>query len=151
MRPAALIIDDDPALLARMSAAFRAAGFRTRSAESGRIGATLARVYAPDVVVTDILMPDQEGIATIIELKALVRPPRIIAISGGGQLAREVVLSWALHLGADAVLPKPFPMESLVALARGLLKGAPANTPSSDPSVPTQTEPFVEKELCASC
>jgi DNA-binding response OmpR family regulator len=147
MRPSALVIDDDPRLLAQMCAAFEAAGFRTLSAESGRIGAALARVTAPDIVVTDILMPDQEGIATIVELKQAPQPPRIIAISGGGQLAREVVLGWARHLGAEAVLPKPFPTESLVALARHLLQGRPANAEAD----PIDTEEFVEKDLCASC
>ena len=148
MRPTALVIDDDPRLLEQMCAALHAAGFRTLSAESGRVGAAVARVTAPDIVVTDILMPDQEGIATIVQLKAMPRPPRIIAISGGGQLAREVVLGWARHLGAEAVLPKPFPTASLVTLAQHLLQGAPAN---AQPDDPIETEECAEKDLCVSC
>ena len=151
MRPTALVIDDDPSLLAQMSAALQAAGFHTLSAESGRVGASVARAIVPDIVVTDILMPDQEGIATIMQLKAMPRPPQVIAISGGGQLAREVVLGWARHLGAEAVLPKPFAPESLVALAKQLLQGAPANAPQDDQSDPIETKALVENELCVSC
>jgi DNA-binding response OmpR family regulator len=146
MRPTALLIDDDAGLLAQLSAAFQAAGFRTFSAGSGRIGAQLAAAAAPDIVITDILMPDQEGIATIIQLKAMPRPPKVVAISGGGQLAREVVLNWASHLGADVVLPKPFPAERLVDAAKRLLEGPAANTGAADP---VETHQTVEQELCA--
>ena len=147
MRPTVLVIDDDRALLAKMSAAFHAGGFRTLCAETGRIGSELARSSAPDVVVTDILMPDQEGIATIIQLKALPRPPKVIAISGGGRLASSVVLNWASHLGADAALPKPFPVEGLVKLAKRLLPGPVANAPQLDDIA---INAFLENERCAS-
>jgi|KBSSwiStaDraftv2_1062776.scaffolds.fasta_scaffold26009_3 DNA-binding response OmpR family regulator len=147
MRPTALVVDDDPVMLAQMSAAFHAAGFRTLSAENGRIGVQLARAAAPDVVATDILMPEQEGVATILQLKALPRPPQIIAISGGGRLASGVVLDWACHLGADAALPKPFAMSKLVELAKRLLPGPVANAP---PPTADQPKEFVERELCVS-
>ena len=147
MRPTVLVIDDDLALLAQMSAAFDAAGFRTFAAANGRTGAQLARSASPDVVVTDILMPDQEGIATIIELKAMPRPPKVIAISGGGRLASSVVLNWAGHLGAEATAAKPFPIQDLVELTKRLLSGPVANTPQSDDIA---INDLVEIERCAS-
>jgi len=72
-------------------------------------------------VVTDIVMPDQDGIATILDLKREARPPKLIAISGGGQYGRTCYLEWATHLGADEVLRKPFRMSALVEAASRLL------------------------------
>ena len=116
-----LIIDDDPDLLAMMVAAFEGCGFETHSAANGYLGVKLFEAIDPDLVVTDIVMPEKEGIATIIELKRADKAPLVIAISGGGRFGGPSFLTWATHLGADAVIPKPFRMSTLVAKARELL------------------------------
>ena len=116
-----LLIDDDPALLWLMGQAFAAAGYATRSAENGRKGVGLIDAYQPDLVVTDIVMPEMEGIAAILEIRRKPRPPKIIAISGAGPGGRRNYLKWAKHLGADEVLAKPFRMSQIVALSTRLI------------------------------
>jgi CheY-like chemotaxis protein len=80
-----LIIDDDPALPRLMSMAFEAAGYSTVSADNGRNGIRMASAHGPDLVVTDIVMPDIEGIGAIRAIKQAVRLPKVIAISGAGR------------------------------------------------------------------
>lgn len=116
-----LLIDDDAALLGLMAQAFTAAGYMTRTAENGRKGLLALDSYKPDLVVTDIVMPEMEGIGAILQIKRRPRPPKIIAISGAGPGGRRDYLSWARHLGADEVLAKPFRMAQLLALASRLL------------------------------
>jgi DNA-binding response OmpR family regulator len=116
-----LLIDDDAALLGLMAQAFTAAGYMTRTAENGRKGLLALDSYQPDLVVTDIVMPEMEGIGAILQIKRRPRPPKIIAISGAGPGGRRDYLSWAKHLGADEVLAKPFRMSQLLALADRIL------------------------------
>nr|MEA2797594.1 two-component system, response regulator, stage 0 sporulation protein [Phenylobacterium sp.] len=116
-----LLIDDDPALLWLMGQAFQAAGYKTLSAENGRQGLRLLDAYKPDLVVTDIVMPEMEGIGAIMQIRRKASPPKIIAISGAGPGGRRNYLSWAKHLGADAVLAKPFRMSQIVALSDRLI------------------------------
>ncbi|HZZ34012.1 MAG TPA: response regulator [Phenylobacterium sp.] len=116
-----LLIDDDAALLGLMAHAFTAAGYMTHTAENGRKGLFALDRYKPDLVVTDIVMPEIEGIGAILQIKRRPRPPKIIAISGAGPGGRRDYLSWARHLGADEVLAKPFRTSQLLALADRLL------------------------------
>jgi len=112
-----LLIDDDTALLGLMAHAFAAAGYTTLTAENGRKGLGLLDAYQPDLVVTDIVMPEMEGIGAILQIRRKPSPPKIIAISGAGPGGRRDYLSWAKHLGADEVLAKPFRMSQIVALS----------------------------------
>ena len=98
----------------------------------GRSGVKLFDAEPAHLVVTDIVMPNQEGIETILQLKRRERPPQVIAISGGGRLGGQDFLLWAKHLGADAVLPKPFRTSQLIEVARDLLESRtsrPAEAP----------------------
>lgn len=67
-----------------------------------------------DMVITDILMPEQDGIGLIVELKKLKPELCIIAISGGGKIGPSNYLDIARTLGADAVFPKPFNVNHLI-------------------------------------
>src|SRR5258708_10331237 len=110
-----LLIDDDAALLELMAHAFAAAGYTILTAENGRKGLAAVDAFKPDLVVTDIVMPEMEGIGAILQIRRKPRPPKIIAISGAGPGGRRDYLSWAKHLGADEVLAKPFRMSQIVA------------------------------------
>jgi DNA-binding response OmpR family regulator len=121
-----LLIDDDADLLLTLSAAFRARGYATLTAGDGRAAMKLLEPTPPHLVVTDILMPDQEGIATIMALRKRPRPPKIIAMSGGGRIGGSNLLEWALNLGADAALAKPFAPSALVRAAAALLRESEA-------------------------
>src|SRR5450755_366392 len=116
-----LLIDDDAALLGLMAHAFAAAGYTILTAENGRKGLNLVDSYKPDLVVTDIVMPEMEGIGAILQIRRKPKPPKIIAISGAGPGGRRDYLSWAKHLGADEVLAKPFRMSQIVALSNRLI------------------------------
>ena len=116
-----LLIDDDPALLDLMAQAFSQAGYTTLTAENGRKGLGLIDAYQPDLVVTDIVMPEMEGIGAILQIKRKPQPPLIIAISGAGPGGRRDYLSWARHLGADEVLAKPFRMSQMLAVSDRLI------------------------------
>ena len=124
-----LIIDDDAALRQLMSMAFQAAGFQTADADNGRAGIYMAGAYKPDLVVTDIVMPDIEGIGAIRAIKQGLRPPKVIAISGAGRTRGADYLSWALHLGADEVLAKPFRMSELMKISKSVIARPNAHTP----------------------
>lgn len=126
-----LIIDDDAALLRLMSMAFEAAGYQTAAADNGRCGLRMAGAYKPDLVVTDIVMPDIEGIGCIRAIKQGARPPKVIAISGAGRARGADYLSWARHLGADQVLAKPFRMSELMKMSQAVISDAPATADTS--------------------
>jgi CheY-like chemotaxis protein len=116
-----LLIDDDAALLSLMAMAFTAAGYTTRTAENGLKGLRMLDAFAPDLVITDIVMPEMEGIGAILQIRRRPCPPKSIAISGAGPGGRRDYLSWARHLGADEVLAKPFRTSQLVSLANRLI------------------------------
>lgn len=117
-----LVVDDDPDLLKLITAAFARAGFKAYSARNGRLAVQLLRALKPDLMVTDIVMPEKEGIATIIEARVAAPDTAVIAISGGGAYGRTGnFLQWAEELGADEVMAKPFPMAKLLAAAGAVL------------------------------
>ncbi|WP_293675744.1 response regulator transcription factor [uncultured Phenylobacterium sp.] len=122
-----LIIDDDVALLRLMSMAFQRAGFTTVAADNGRAGIRMAGAHRPDLVVTDIVMPDMEGIGAIRAIKGAKRPPKVIAISGAGRGRGTDYLTWAKHLGADEVLAKPFRMSELLKISQSVIASKPAS------------------------
>jgi len=121
VRGRVLLIDDDVALLGLMAHAFAAKGYTVLTAENGRKGLRALDDYAADLVVTDIVMPEMEGIGAILQIRRRPKPPKIVAISGAGPGGRRDYLSWAKHLGADEVLAKPFRMSQILALADQLI------------------------------
>jgi CheY-like chemotaxis protein len=126
--PTVLVVEDDPKLLELMTGAFQRAGFTTHGAENGRRAIRMLDEVRPDLLVTDIVMPEMEGIATMMGVRARRPGVGIIAISGGGAYGRgETYLGWAGQLGADEVLPKPFRMSALLAAARAVLAGRDTN------------------------
>ena len=120
-----LLIDDDAALLTLMKSAFTSAGYTVEAADNGRKGLKALETYQPDLVVTDIVMPEMEGIGTIMAIKKKPRAPKVIAISGVGRLRDNDYLKWASHLGADEVLAKPFRMSELLRLSRRVIETQP--------------------------
>jgi len=81
-----LVIDDNPAVLATLIYLLEEADYHVVSAENGRAGARIYRRQHPDLVVADIIMPEQGGLDTIREIKQLCPEAKIIAISGGARV-----------------------------------------------------------------
>ena len=72
----------------------------------------------PDIVITDIIMPDKDGIEVILHLKKNYKKVRIIAISGGGRINAKDHLEIAGQLGVDATLTKPFSHEDIIRIIK---------------------------------
>lgn len=117
-----LIIDDDPALRGTMRKILARAGHDITEAEDGDAGLRQVAAEAPDLVVTDLLMPEKEGIETIQELTERFPDIRILAVSGaGGSEDEEGPLMDAKLFGAHEVLPKPFSVQDLLDAVERLL------------------------------
>ena len=113
-----LVIDDIDYLRETISEILRRGGYDTVQAANWRAGLAMFKEYAPDLVVTDILMPELEGLDTIRSLKTMSPDLPIIAISGSTDSPH---LQTALELGATETLRKPFKQEELLtAVSRNL-------------------------------
>lgn len=98
------------------------AGYDVLEAANGRDGRRIAAATPVDLLVTDIIMPGEEGIETILHLRKSQPGLRIIAISGGGRLRKEGYLDLASACGAHRVLGKPFDIDVFLALVEEVLR-----------------------------
>ncbi|HYD67908.1 response regulator [Azospirillum sp.] len=103
-----LVIDDDDMVRTMLLRTLTRGGHTAVGARDGIEGVARFRESPADLVITDIFMPNQEGLATIMELRRSFPAIRIIAISGGGARASLDVLPVAEALGAQKTLRKPF-------------------------------------------
>ncbi|MFN4354250.1 response regulator [Parvibaculum sp.] len=110
-----LVIDDDPLIRQTIRFALEEAGFCVDEAESGVDGCLAVTDGNFDLMITDILMPDKDGIETIIEVKRTQPDLRILAMSGGGKIDGGEFLNLARRLGVNDTISKPFQIVSLLA------------------------------------
>jgi DNA-binding response OmpR family regulator len=115
-----LIIDDDAELRTSIEEVLRVAGHDVIGAGDGVQGVALYRERRPDLVITDIFMPEQDGLGVILEL-ANEGGVKVIAMSGGGQRREYSVLADARQFGALRLLQKPFGRDELLATVNGVL------------------------------
>jgi DNA-binding response OmpR family regulator len=108
-----LLIDDDDQCRGMLRQALRREGYEVVEARDGKEGLIRFRTAAIDLVITDVLMPEQEGLQTIRELRAECPAIKIIAISGGGARGTLNFLKTAVLIGAQCTLRKPFDLEEL--------------------------------------
>jgi len=116
-----LIIDDDIQILKMLRKTLEREGYEVVDATDGNKGLKLYRKDPADLVITDIVMPEKEGIETIIDLRREFPEAKIIAMSGGGQIEAESYLSMAKRLGAQRTLTKPFQNEELLEAIEALV------------------------------
>src|SRR5438105_10150673 len=126
--PRILVIDDESLLRSTVVTILTRAGFSVEEAPDGQAGIAMFHKSPPDVVITDIFMPNRDGIETIKELKHSSPRTKIIAMTGGGNLLMMEMASAAKLLGADHVLEKPFEGESLLAAINAVLGSPPPPT-----------------------
>ena len=103
-----LVIDDDPQVRKAIGRILDRNGHTVVMAKDGRYGLELFESEQPDLVITDIIMPEREGIETIRAIQNIRPGAKIIAISGGGRTGNVDVLMMAAKLGAHEVIAKPF-------------------------------------------
>lgn len=117
-----LVIDDDFQFNQMVCMLLRHSGHNVIQASNGDEGIKLFALEHPELVITDLYMPEKEGLETIIELRKLDKNVRILAISGGSpHLDASDMFAVAKEFGADAVLRKPFDAEALSDMVNGLL------------------------------
>lgn len=115
-----LVIDDNADVRVTMQLGLEAAGFEVALAADGRRGMEMLRQAGADVVVTDILMPEQDGIETLVKLREEFPRVRVIAISGAVSSTGFDYLAVPRELGATRVLRKPFDVQELIDILRQL-------------------------------
>jgi len=116
-----LIIDDEAQVRQLLKSLLSRVGYVIDMAGDGREGMRLFRQKGHSLVITDLIMPEKEGIETIAELRREPKIPKIIAVSGGGRASSEGYLLIAKRLGADATLRKPIPLNLLLSTVRELI------------------------------
>jgi CheY-like chemotaxis protein len=111
-----LIVEDTQLMRESLVDVLSAAGHEIVTADNGLIAVEyVAAGRQFDIIVTDIIMPEMDGIQTILELQTMLPEARIIAISGGSaRLDKSQGLETASRLGAVAVLEKPFEVDALL-------------------------------------
>jgi DNA-binding response OmpR family regulator len=116
-----LVIDDDLDLRAILKEALEGEGYIVSVAPDGEQGIALQRKQPAALLITDIFMPNKEGIETIWEFRGEFPNVPIIAMSGGGRLKRQTSLFTAKALGAAIILRKPFKIGDLLRLVAAVL------------------------------
>jgi two-component system response regulator (stage 0 sporulation protein F) len=111
-----LIIDDEEIIRALLRSVLEAAGYEVTEAANGRIGLELYRQNPRDLVITDILMPELNGLDMLLELTREFLRAKVIAISGAGE--EKNVLDVAKLLGARQTFQKPFSVSKLLGAVR---------------------------------
>lgn len=129
--PRILVIDDEEPIRATLRKALTRLGHTVIEAANGKEGLRKFALHGADLVITDLMMPEMEGLEVLMSLKAQYPDVKVIAISGGGRLGSSDNLRMAKHLGASRVIPKPMSLAELTQAVDELL-------PVIEPAQPSQ-------------
>lgn len=121
--PRVLVVDDDPAIRESLARELRFAGYEVRTAADGTEAERLSLAETPDVVLTDLAMPVQDGMALIAALRSWSKVPVIVLSVRGGEFDKVR----ALDAGADDYVTKPFSIGELLARVRAQLRRSTAD------------------------
>jgi DNA-binding NtrC family response regulator len=114
-----LLVDDDESIRALYSKALASVGFDVKTAQNGREAFRCVGEYAPELIILDLVMPEQEGIETLLQLQSSYPKIPVLAISGA--LGANEYLSVADLLGASQTLQKPIKPDQLLTTVRSML------------------------------
>jgi DNA-binding response OmpR family regulator len=137
-----LLIEDDSLFRSMLREALTRVGHEVTEAENGGVGLRTFAKGSFDLVLTDLVMPEVEGIETIVKLRKQCPNIRIIAMSGGGRGSAYDYLHIAQQIGANRVLMKPFSTEDLRETVRTLTctnSDTTGKNPSQSSSTPAAT------------
>ena len=109
-----LVIDDDAQIREVLKQSLERVGYETLVAADGKAALKLNHATPVDLIITDIIMPEMEGLETIMEFRRCFPSVRVIAISGGGRIGPFEYLKLAEMLGAQKTIEKPFELRELV-------------------------------------
>jgi CheY-like chemotaxis protein len=119
-----LLVDDDDSFRKMLRKTLVKMGFEVAEAHNGSEALKVFGQNSPDLVLTDIVMPEKEGLETINALRRIQAGVKIIAMSGGGRGNAMDYLNVAKMLGADRVLSKPFSNDEIATALDELLGNA---------------------------
>lgn len=119
-----LVVDDEDVVRMTIAQILTRAGYQVAMASNGKEGLAMLAKTSFDLVVTDVIMPEKDGVETTIEVRHRFPKTRILVISGGGRIHNLDFLEHAARVGADAILRKPFSRTELLdAVTEALGKG----------------------------
>ena len=123
-----LVVEDDAAMRRVLVETLQRTGHVVTSAVNGVEARALLARSAFDLVLTDLIMPDVEGLQLLRDIRRMSAPPKTIAMSGGGRGSAADYLAIASGMGASATLMKPFTQRAIVELIGQVLGTAAAGT-----------------------
>ena len=126
-----LIVDDDPNICDMLKFYFENEGFKVKTANDGMDGVNYFKIYEPDIVLLDIMMPKKDGWQVCREIREISSKP-VIMITAKGEVFDKVL---GLELGADDFIVKPFDMKELSARIKAVLRRYNAHTNTNDEEV----------------
>jgi CheY-like chemotaxis protein len=117
-----IVIDDEESIRVLVRKILERAGHSVEVASNGNIGLDIQRKNPADLIITDLFMPEKEGMETIIELHRDFPRVKIVAMSGGDRKGNMDFLGMTEKLGAHRILKKPFTLNDVVEVVDSLLK-----------------------------
>jgi len=116
-----LVIDDDKQIREMLREILQREGYEVEDAENGKDALAIQQSRPCDLIITDLIMPEQDGVETIMEFIQRDPNAKIIAISGGGRIGPRDYLEMAEALGAKKTFYKPFKRQEILAAVKELL------------------------------
>ena len=123
-----LVVDDNTSMREAVCEMLQQAGYETIPVENGRFAAQIHRGDPVDLIITDLFMPDTDGLEIIYQFRHEFPEVKIIAVSGGGSRGLVELLAVAKKMGAERALMKPFSWEDLLAAVEELLQKPPSES-----------------------
>lgn len=120
--PGILIVEDDNDLRDMLKTALIRSNFTVFEAGNGKDAIVHFKPGVTDVVITDLIMPEEDGLKVIMKIREIKPDIKVVAISGGGKAGPASYLDMAKALGADSVFYKPFSLNDLVVEIKNLLR-----------------------------
>jgi DNA-binding response OmpR family regulator len=117
-----LVIDDNESICDTLEIFFKEKGFNVLTAGDGNKGMTLLNDNHVDLVILDMIMPEKDGVETILDLKKFSSKVPVIAISGGREIPPEFYLKTAEELGVKYTFRKPFDRNDILLAVNEALK-----------------------------
>jgi CheY-like chemotaxis protein len=118
-----LVVDDDDQIRSMLRLTLEREGYEVLEAGDGNQALATYSAEPTDLVIMDIVMPEKEGIETIMDLRRQYGDVKIIAISGGGRVNPEDYLRWARTFGVQHTFTKPVDRSRLLAAVNELMAG----------------------------